>query len=582
MSATLYRFTNCEVDTGARELRVAGRPQALEPLPFDLLVLLLRERQRHIPTEELLDRLWQGEPVSPGSVANAVAKVRRAIGDLGDPPLIRTFHRLGYRFVGTVVEGLAASPAHAKTRAAHPPLQLALLPFENLTGDPALDWLALGLMSLVRHALAEDERLSPLPVPVVLTAMQRGRPEASERVRAVQQLTGVRHVVQTRVLQSSAAYRLDYRLSSPEYEASGSIEAEDPVTLGRQLARRLLVHFSPDSPLPQIEEGALDPWALEVLARAMEAVAARQWRRAEQLLAVVVDLAPRHEAAHLELLQARAMVHEGQARFDAALECWRRAAQRAHAARQGAVAVRTSGRAALAAAMCGHREEALRRVEEGLAHAQANGDPDQICRRIAQLCQVHTMVGEPVPLSRLPLSHAGVPAVLAEDARGAWWAVRGHGLSARSDMAGAARCFGTAVALYRSAGAAGREAALLMWWVDALLKCRRLIEAESVMRRAEACSGDHGFLQRGLPWLRARLRNARGDRRGALAALACLLDGPARDLGHAAACALSARWSLQAGESAEAHRLLGQLSPAFLHHPMVVAAAKAGQAAVDG
>jgi DNA-binding winged helix-turn-helix (wHTH) protein/tetratricopeptide (TPR) repeat protein len=106
MPSIVYRFGHCEVDVDARELRVHGTPQALEPRPFDLLVLLLRHRDRDVTTEELLDQLWHSEFVAAGSVASAVGKVRRAIGDSGRRPLIRTVHRVGYRFSGDVVEVL--------------------------------------------------------------------------------------------------------------------------------------------------------------------------------------------------------------------------------------------------------------------------------------------------------------------------------------------------------------------------------------------------------------------------------------------------------------------------------------------
>jgi DNA-binding winged helix-turn-helix (wHTH) protein/tetratricopeptide (TPR) repeat protein len=572
VNGTVYRFSHCEVDTGARELRVAGRVQALEPRPFDLLVLLLRHRERDVTTEELLDRLWHGEFVAPGSVANAVAKVRRAIGDDGASPLIRTVHRVGYRFAGDVAEALPAAPPPGAPRGGPAPLPLALLPFENLTGNPALDWMALGLMSLVCHALAQEERLAPLPVPVVAAALQRCPPQADAQqcAQAVRLITGARHVVHTRIHRGGTGYRLDYRLLAPEGEAQGTLAAGDPVALGRLLARRLLEQLSPGG-VPPAHEPAHDPWAMEVLARALAAVAARQWARAAQLLTVVVDLEPGHGTARLELLQARAMVHEGHGRFGAALDLWREAAERATAAGVSPMAVRANGRAALAAAMCGLRDEALRRVEHGLAQAQARGAHDDLCRRAAQLCQVHTMVGEPLP--RLALGEAGAPNALAEDARAAWWAVRGHLLAHRGNPAGAARCFSVAVALYRAAGAAGREGALLMWWLHALLRSERVAEAEKVLRRAEACSGGHGFLLRGLPWCRARVRDAQGDRAGALAALAPAITGPALDLGHAAACALAARWLLEDGRADEARATLALVNPALAGYPLVSAMA---------
>jgi len=578
MATTVFRFSQCEVDTEARELRVAGELRAMEPRPFDLLVMLLRQRHRDVPTTELLDRLWPGESVTPGVVANAVAKVRRAIGDDGRPPLIRTVHRVGYRLVGDVIES-AASLAASNLGAGGPaPLPLALLPFENLTGNPALDWITLGLMSLVRHALAQEERLAPLPVPVVLKAQQRctAQADANERARAVQQMTGVRHVLHARIHRSGAGYRLDYWLLAAGSEMSGSLQADDPVALGRQLSRRLLTQLSSGGPAPQVDEAAYDPWAMEVLARAMEFSASRQWKRASQLLAVVLDIEPNHKAARLEQTQVQAMLAEAQGRFGAALDLWRDATSRARAAGQHTLAVRMNGRAALAAAMCGLREEALRRAEDGLAHAQASGAHDDLCRRTAQMCLVHAMLGHPLP--PLPIADAHSPSAVAEDARAAWWALRGHVLAQRRDHEGAAQCFASAVGQYRSAGAKGREASLLPWWVDSLLRAGHVAEAEKVMQHAEASSGGHGFLLRALPLLRARVRQVCGDRAGALAALAPVFDGPAMDLCHAVACALAAHLLIQDGQLEQACRAMSLVQPGFAGHPLVSAAMRAVQA----
>ena len=51
---TLYRFGRCEVDVDTRQVRLEGRPNAIEPTPFDLLVHLIRHRRRVVTKEELL------------------------------------------------------------------------------------------------------------------------------------------------------------------------------------------------------------------------------------------------------------------------------------------------------------------------------------------------------------------------------------------------------------------------------------------------------------------------------------------------------------------------------------------------
>jgi DNA-binding winged helix-turn-helix (wHTH) protein len=112
----VYRFGRCELRPDQRQLLVDGRPQQLEPRPFEMLVMLVRHRERLVSKTELLDSLWHGESVGPGSIAVAMCKIRKAIRDDRDRSLIRTLHRVGYRFTAEVTEEPDRSgPADAGT-----------------------------------------------------------------------------------------------------------------------------------------------------------------------------------------------------------------------------------------------------------------------------------------------------------------------------------------------------------------------------------------------------------------------------------------------------------------------------------
>jgi DNA-binding winged helix-turn-helix (wHTH) protein/tetratricopeptide (TPR) repeat protein len=575
MNGTIYRFAQCEVDPRTRELRFAGRVQALEPRPFDLLIFLLRHRDRDVRTDELLDALWRDDVVAPGSVANAIAKLRRAIGDRGEPPIIRTVHRVGYRFACDVVEVLPPDRLQPAILSGAPaPRLVALLPFENLTGTPSLDWVALGLMSLVCQALSQDDRLAPVPVPMVVGALQRVDPRADpvSRALAVQRSTGAQHVALTRVRRNAEAHVLDCRLLFPGGETEGVLHAPDATSLGRALARWLRERIDPGvAPPPDRHSG--DPWAAEVLAHALEACAGRDWERAQTMLAVVLDIEPAHVMAKLESLRARAKLCEAQGRYGAALDLWREAVERARAAQLHTIAARSNGHAALAAAMCGLTEEALMRAEDVVAQAQARGDRGELWRRSMLACQVRAMVGLPVQ-APMPTDDGDV-ADLPEEARAAWWAAQAQARLQQGDPDGADAAFSEAVDLYRAIGANGREAWMLMWWLHVLLGAGRLADAERLMDRAQSGGRGQGLLLRGLPWLRARLLDAQGDRAGAMNALKPVLEGTAQDLGHAAAVSLAVRWAAQEGRSVEAAAMLGRIGPGFSQHPLVRVAAQA-------
>lgn len=100
----IYRFDDCELDEGRRELRRAGKPVELQPKPLALLALLIAERHRVVPKDEILEALWPDVAVTESSLTRAVSLARRAIGDRGERARIRSHARRGYRFVGHASE----------------------------------------------------------------------------------------------------------------------------------------------------------------------------------------------------------------------------------------------------------------------------------------------------------------------------------------------------------------------------------------------------------------------------------------------------------------------------------------------
>ena len=110
-----FVFDDCEVHCERRELYRTGVMVHVEPQVFDLLVHLVRHRERVVSKAELIHTVWHGRSVSDDALTSRVSAARRAIGDNGsEQRLIRTVPRCGFRFVGNVREGSNAStPAGA-------------------------------------------------------------------------------------------------------------------------------------------------------------------------------------------------------------------------------------------------------------------------------------------------------------------------------------------------------------------------------------------------------------------------------------------------------------------------------------
>jgi DNA-binding winged helix-turn-helix (wHTH) protein len=97
-SATTFRFGPCELDEARRSLSSRGAEIKLQPRVFDLLCYLVRNRDRVVSKDELLDALWPGTVVVDNALQRVVSLARSALADAGLADAVRTYARHGYRF----------------------------------------------------------------------------------------------------------------------------------------------------------------------------------------------------------------------------------------------------------------------------------------------------------------------------------------------------------------------------------------------------------------------------------------------------------------------------------------------------
>jgi DNA-binding winged helix-turn-helix (wHTH) protein/Tol biopolymer transport system component len=100
---TIYTFGDVRVDVGRMAMSRGTAPVALEPKAFDVLVYLLRHRDRLITKDELLDTVWVDTFVTPNVLTRVIAQVRKALGDESrEARYIETVAKRGYRFIAPV------------------------------------------------------------------------------------------------------------------------------------------------------------------------------------------------------------------------------------------------------------------------------------------------------------------------------------------------------------------------------------------------------------------------------------------------------------------------------------------------
>lgn len=165
-----YFFGEYGLDTDRRELRRGSGLVSIGPQGFDVLIYPISNRERVVSKDDLIEAVWQGRAVSDSTLASQINAVRKSIGDSGeDQKLIRTIARKGFRFISSVrqepstigVGSAKSAPLLGRLEARDAPTLLvpdkpsiAVLPFDNLSGDPEQEYFVDGMVEDIITALS--------------------------------------------------------------------------------------------------------------------------------------------------------------------------------------------------------------------------------------------------------------------------------------------------------------------------------------------------------------------------------------------------------------------------------------------
>jgi len=99
-----FEFGPFLLNEDAIRLTKDGQEIELEPQVFDALLLLVKNNQRVVTKEEMLNELWQGRPLTDHVITRIIYELRKVLGDKSsEQPYIRTVRGKGYQFVYPVV-----------------------------------------------------------------------------------------------------------------------------------------------------------------------------------------------------------------------------------------------------------------------------------------------------------------------------------------------------------------------------------------------------------------------------------------------------------------------------------------------
>jgi len=206
-----YLFESYSLDPDRRELLRGTIPVSVEPQVFDLLLYLIRNRDRVVSREDILASVWRGRIVSESALSTRINAARTSLGDSGKVQrLIKTLSRKGLRFVAHVAEdhGTAGgtAPGAAPPAVSDKP-SIAVLPFANLSGDSEQDYFSDGIVEDITTALSRNRAFLVIARNSSFTF--KGTPIDIKRVARE---LGVRYVLEGSVRKSKHRVRVTAKL----------------------------------------------------------------------------------------------------------------------------------------------------------------------------------------------------------------------------------------------------------------------------------------------------------------------------------------------------------------------------------
>jgi adenylate cyclase len=143
------------VSPSTREVSAGDIEEILEPRVMQVLVALARGAGAVVSRDDLVQSCWGGRIVGDDAVHRCIAKVRR-LGEATGAFELETIPKVGYRL--SEAESAASPTAAAPPAVASAPI-LAVLPFDNLSGDPELLFFSDGVSEEILHALSRNANL---------------------------------------------------------------------------------------------------------------------------------------------------------------------------------------------------------------------------------------------------------------------------------------------------------------------------------------------------------------------------------------------------------------------------------------
>jgi TolB-like protein/DNA-binding winged helix-turn-helix (wHTH) protein len=343
------------VDPALDEISKDGTAVKLEPRTMGLLAYLAEHAGQVVSVEQLLDEVWKDVVVTPNSVYQAVAALRRVLGDnTKDPTYIANILRRGYRLIAPVAPWVDSHPVatpNSSTRlgessplpqlpatirrsrfrwfgptasialalalayssvgvfAPHKPM-LVVLPFENLSGDAGRDYFSDGM---TEELITQLGSLDPDRLGVIARTSAMQYKGAHKDVAQIAKELGVNYLLEGSVRGSSDRVRVTAQLivtkdqthiwaQSFDRESSDILKLQSEVA--RAIADKIQLTLSAQTTARLTQASSVNPQAHDAYLEGLEAENLRTKPAFERAVAAfnrAIALDPRYALAYAEL-----------------------------------------------------------------------------------------------------------------------------------------------------------------------------------------------------------------------------------------------------------------------------------------
>lgn len=349
----VYSFGPFRFDARDRVLRRDGAELPLTLKAAETLLVLLENAGHVVEKDALLSRVWPDTFVEESTLAQNILTLRKTLGKLSSgEEYIRTVPKRGYRFVATIVKaseeataapvaptiekrlanarwgrrviaGVAAfavlagawffAPRH---RGQPPPkpiearVRLAVLPFANLVGDPAQEYLSDGL---TEELITQLGSLNPDRLSVIARTSAMRYRNTSKDVHEIGRELNVEYLLGGSVRREGDRIRVSTQLirvsdqsnlwgANYDRKLSHILALESDVA--RSVASQIALRLSPEATARLEEPRPLDPQAYENYLKARHFWSRRTPETIEKAIALLqqaIALDPGYARAHAAL-----------------------------------------------------------------------------------------------------------------------------------------------------------------------------------------------------------------------------------------------------------------------------------------